>query len=296
MTYRPILIGISLFFAIFLLFCIAIFAVVNLTSNTSSFTLGPKIGMIQVVGTIESSEKIVKEIIRFRKADAIKAIVVRVDSPGGGVGPSQEIYEEIKVTASAKPVIISMGSVAASGGYYISAPATRIFANPGTITGSIGVIMGFTQYKTLLDKIGLSKFVIKSGAHKDIGSAVREMTDEERGLLQAMIDDVHDQFVTAIAEGRSLDPDKVRKLADGRLFSGRQALKAGLVDELGTLQNAIATAASLAHIDGEPNLVYPESDSPHLWDYLIEETVAAVRKIHSRASGGGLQFLWKFSD
>ena len=178
-----------------------------------------------------------------------------MDSPGGAVAPSQEIYEEVKKATLKKKVIVSMGSVAASGGYYISAPADRIIANPGTLTGSIGVIMEIPNIEGLMNKIGVKTEVIKSGRHKDIASAFRKMGKEERLILQGVLDDVHEQFIKAVSEGRKIPFEEAKKLADGRIFTGRQAVEARLVDELGTLEDAIAIAGRLAGIKGEPEVV-----------------------------------------
>ncbi|MBU4320953.1 MAG: signal peptide peptidase SppA, partial [Nitrospinae bacterium] len=178
-----------------------------------------------------------------------------VDSPGGAVAPSQEIYEEVKKATLKKKVIVSMGSVAASGGYYISAPADRIIANPGTLTGSIGVIMEIPNIEGLMNKIGVKTEVIKSGRYKDIASAFRKMGKEERLILQGVLDDVHEQFIKAVSDGRKIPFDEVKKIADGRIFTGRQAMEARLVDELGTLEDAIAAAGRLAGIKGEPEVV-----------------------------------------
>jgi protease-4 len=185
-----------------------------------------------------------------------------------------------------------MASVAASGGYYIAAPAREIFANPGTLTGSIGVIMEFTNFQELLDKIGLKNEVVKSGKHKDIGSPVRPMTEDDRILLQALIDDVHSQFVDAIAAGRRLDVQKVRALADGRIFSGRQAKELGLVDRLGSLEAAVLRAGELGGIDGKPEVIYPPSDKPKLIDFLIQETTSQIRDVLLKQQAGGLQYVW----
>jgi protease-4 len=219
-------------------------------------------------------------------------VVIRVDSPGGGVGPSQEIYTEIERLAAEKPVVVSMGSVAASGGYYVAAPAQRIVANPGTITGSIGVIMNFTNYQDLLDKIGLKSNVITSGKHKDIGSSVRPMTDEDRAILQGLIDDVHQQFVAAVAKGRKLEIDVTSKLADGRVFTGRQAQAIGLVDDLGNFQDAVTIAAELSGIDDEPHLVYPPEPKKGFIQYLLEETSSQLQKGLREEAATGLQYRW----
>ncbi len=218
-------------------------------------SLKDKIALVRVEGPIIKSKDITDEIKEYEKDKSIKAIVLRVDSPGGGVAPSQEIYESIKKAASKKPVVVSMGAIAASGGYYISAPANKIVANPGTLTGSIGVIMEIPNIKGLMDKIGVKTQIIKSGKHKDMASFFRDMEKEEREILQGVMDDVHEQFIKAVAEGRKMSIEDVRKIADGRVFSGRQALKEGLVDELGGLEYSIDIAAKMAGIKGEPDIV-----------------------------------------
>jgi len=217
--------------------------------------IGEKVALVRIEGPIVDSKNAIDEIKGYAKDLSIKAIVLRVDSPGGAVAPSQEIYEEVRRAASRKKVVVSMGSVAASGGYYISSPASRIIANPGTLTGSIGVIMEIPNIEGLMNKVGVKTEVIKSGRHKDIASIFRGMGREERMILQGVLDDVHEQFIKAVAEGRKMLPDDVRRLADGRVFTGRQALEVGLVDELGNLEDAIRVAARLAGIKGEPEVV-----------------------------------------
>lgn len=242
------------------IFFIIIATVLLLITGTVAFfkkgmSIGDKIGIVRVEGPIIDSKNAIEEIKEYSKDPSIKAIVLRVDSPGGAVAPSQEIYEEVRKAASAKKVVVSMGSIAASGGYYISAPATRIVANPGTLTGSIGVIMEIPNIEGLLNKIGVKTEVIKSGKHKDIASAFRGIGKEEREILQGVMDDVHDQFINAVAEGRKMLPGDVKKLADGRVFTGKQAKDAGLVDDLGNLEDAIKEAAKLSGIKGEPTVV-----------------------------------------
>lgn len=217
--------------------------------------LGSKLALIRIEGPILDSKDTVDEIKEYVKDNSVKAIVLRVDSPGGAVAPSQEIYEEVKKAVAKKKVVVSMGSLAASGGYYISAPATKIIANPGTLTGSIGVIMEVPNVEGLMNKIGIKTEVIKSGKHKDIASAFRSMGKEERKLLQGVMDNVHEQFIKAVAEGRKIKLEELRKIADGRIFTGEQAKANGLVDELGTLDDAIATAATLAGLKEEPEVV-----------------------------------------
>lgn len=292
MQKRPLLIALALLCGIFVFFLALILAVANMLDRPANFVARSQVGVIEVQGVIVDSKKIIEQLDGFHENGSIKAIVLRIDSPGGGVGPSQEIHDKVKRIDADKPVVASMGSVAASGGYYIAAPARQIFANPGTITGSIGVIMEFTNFQELLDKIGLHSEVVKSGKHKDIGSPVRPMTEEDRALLQGVIDDVHNQFVVSVAAGRQLDPQKVKELADGRIFTGRQARELGLVDELGSLDAAILRAGELGGIDGKPTVVYPPSDKPRLIDFLIQEASSQIRQALLTPQGGGLQYVW----
>ncbi len=220
-----------------------------------SAPIGDKVAVIDITGVISRTETIIDQIHQYRDDQAIKAIVLRINSPGGSVAPVQEIYSELKKLE--KPIVASMGSTAASGGYYIAAIADEILANPGTLTGSIGVIMQFTKLKGLYEKIGLEQQVVKSGKFKDTGSPVRDMTDEERELLQATLDDVHNQFIDAVFEGRQahLTREEIVALADGRIFSGQQALGHKLVDQLGNLPDAIDRAGELGGISGKPKVV-----------------------------------------
>jgi len=226
-----------------------------LTLFQKNIPLGNRLALIRIEGPIIDAKDAIDEIKEYTGDKSIKAIVLRVDSPGGAVAPSQEIYEEVKKAVAKKKVVVSMGSVAASGGYYISAPATKIIANPGTLTGSIGVIMEIPNIEKLMDKIGIRTEVIKSGRHKDIASAFRSMGKEEREILQGVMDNVHEQFIRAVAEGRKMKVEELRKIADGRIFTGEQAKTYGLVDELGTLEDAIKTAADLAGMKEEPEVV-----------------------------------------
>lgn len=240
-----------------ILFIIFILAVISLffVFLQREVPIGEKVALIKIEGPIFESAKSIDEIKGHLKDPSVKAIVLRVDSPGGAVAPSQEIYEEVRKAAAKKKVVVSMGSVAASGGYYISAPATKIFANPGTLTGSIGVIMEIPNIQGLMNKIGAKSEVIKSGKHKDIASVFRGIGKEERTILQGVLDDVHEQFIKAVSEGRKMRMEDVRNIADGRVFTGQQALKAGLVDELGNIEDAIKDAAKLAGIKGEPQVI-----------------------------------------
>jgi protease-4 len=224
----------------------------------TSIPLTSKVALIRVEGPIFDADNIVEEIKEYTENISVKAIVLRIDSPGGAVVPSQEIYEEIKSAAAKKKVVASMGSMAASGGYYIASPTSKIIANPGTITGSIGVILEIPNVEGLMSKIGVTSQVIKSGEHKDIGSAFRGIGEEEKKILQGVMDNVHAQFIKAVSDGRNMDIEKVREIADGRIFTGEQALEHGLVDELGTLEDAILIAAEMVGIKGKPVVVKKE--------------------------------------
>jgi protease-4 len=292
MKKRPFLLATALLAGLFAFFLALAVAVGSFMGQPSSFALGEKIGVIEVYGVIADSRQVIEQLHAFRDNDSIKALVLRIDSPGGGVGPSQEIHDEVKVLNALKPIVVSFGSVAASGGYYIAASAQEIFANPGTITGSIGVIMEFTNVQELLDKIGLSSVVVKSGQFKDIGSPTREMTASERELLQSLIDDVHSQFVSSVAEGRHLEEAEVRAIADGRIFTGRMAKELGLVDKMGNLEVAIQRAAELAGIEGKPQVVYPPGKKPRFIDYFIEETLNRLQFALQKQRMVGLQYLW----
>ncbi|MBU4318870.1 MAG: signal peptide peptidase SppA [Proteobacteria bacterium] len=218
---------------------------------------GSLVGVVEIFGPISSSDDILDQIRKFREDDSVSAIVLRIDSPGGAVGPSQEIYQEVRKTIKVKKVVASMGSIAASGGYYIAAAADKILANPGTITGSIGVILGYTNFRELLSKIGLTPVVIKSGKYKDIGSPLREMTGEEEKFLQDFSDEIHRQFISDVAVGRKLERDVVAAIADGRIMTGEKARSLGLVDEMGNLEDAVEVAGRLAGVEGKVIKVYP---------------------------------------
>ncbi len=251
---------------------------------------GEKVGVIEITGVISDSRDIIGSLKRFREEDAIKAIVVRIDSPGGAVGPSQEIFREIGRTVDRKKVIASMGTVAASGGYYIAAAANGIVANPGTITGSIGVIMGYTDFQQILKKIGLIPVVFKSGEHKDMGSPVRDMSAEEKQILQGFVDKIHRQFVSDVAAGRSMAPEKVGELADGRIYTGEEARTLGLVDRLGNLNDAIEWAGRLGGIEGKVSAVFAREKKLTFLRYITESMAPELlgRMIHSIPAVGYL--------
>ncbi len=253
---------------------------------------GKKIGVIEIVGVIVDSKQFLVDLKRFREDKSIKAIIIRVDSPGGGVGPSQEIFRAINKAKEVKKVITSMGALAASGGYYAAAATDGIMANPGTITGSIGVIMGYTDLQGIFKKIGLSSVVIKSGDFKDTGSPVRAMRVEERKFLQDFVSKIHDQFVSDVAGGRSLEKDVVAKLADGRIYTGMESVELGLVDRLGNLEDAVDWAAELAGIKGPVAVVYPPKPKLSFIEYITEASMKEMTGIISdRSINAG--FLYK---
>ncbi|SYZ73217.1 conserved hypothetical protein [Candidatus Zixiibacteriota bacterium] len=289
-TKKDIAIGIIIAFS----FVIAIgffgLMLVGAFSAESDFSLsgfGSRIAVVDVVGTITDAEPVVKQIKKWGKSPSIKAIVVHVDSPGGGVAASQEIYDEIKRVREedGKLVVVSMGSMAASGGYYISCAADKIMADPGTLTGSIGVIIQFYNAGQLLDKIGIQIEKVKSGELKDVGSFDRRMTDRERQMLSAVIMDTYEQFVEVVSQGRNLDKEKVYPLADGSIFTGRQAERLGLVDTLGGFEDAVRYAAQLAGLTGEPHLVKDVKPKAGLLD-LLGSASGKIKEVTSGDMGG----------
>lgn len=253
-----------------------------------------RIALIRVEGAILDSHQTVTELKRFGKSPAVKAIVLRIDSPGGGVVPSQEIHDAVKRVRDKhkKKVVASMGSVAASGGYYIAAATDHIVANPGTLTGSIGVIMELANLEGLFKKVGVKSIVIKSGRYKDLASPFRELSTGDRRILQSVLDDVHHQFIQAVAEGRSLPVNVVKPLADGRIFTGRQAKDVNLVDELGNLDDAIQVAADLAGIAGEPKVVEPRKRFS-IRDLLESHLFGSLPELHFQP-GLNLKYLMAY--
>lgn len=219
---------------------------------------GPRVAIVELEGIIVDADAIVRELREHQDNPAVRAVVLRVNSPGGVVAPTQEIFTAIqRLRRAKKPVVASLSSVAASGGYYVATAADRIYANPGTLTGSIGVVMQMANVEGLLKKVGVDYVVVKAGRYKDVGNFARTMTAEERRILQALLDDVYAQFVGAVAEGRGLDRETVLAFADGRIYSGQQARQLKMVDELGGLEEAIEAAAKLAGIPTRPKLIYP---------------------------------------
>jgi len=240
-------------------------------SREDGFPIGERIAILEIQGVILDSQPYLDSLSKIKKDDGIKAIVLRIDSPGGAVGPSQEIYSEILKLREKKPVIATLGSVGASGGYYIACAAQKILANPGTITGSIGVIAQFVSYEQLLKWAKLDVEVIKSGEFKDVGSPFKKMTETEKQYMQQLIDNVYSQFKLAVSKARGIDSKEMDKIADGRIFTGEQAKNLKLIDELGTLSDAISLAGTLSGIKGEPNVSYYPKKKMNFLDFILSK-------------------------
>ncbi len=268
----------GLFLSLFAFIAVAVLAVRSEDESAGAFSGGPAVGVLEIKGVIESSDKALKQLRRFAKDDHVKAILVRVDSPGGAVAPSQEIYEELRRVGEKKKTVCSMGNVAASGGYYISAGCQKIIANPGTLTGSIGVISQLPYLGDIARELKFQMVTIKSGKLKDVGNPFREMTDEERAYFQSMMDSVHEQFIEAVAQGRGLKVEDVRPWADGRVITGAQAKELKLVDEVGNFNDAVRLAAALGGIEGEPRLQYPPEEHPFHFEELLHEGGRALAR------------------
>ena len=283
----------------YLFFVLVLVAIVSVSSVLSGLVgvvverrvtgKGEQVGVIEMNGMILDSKKIIGQLKDFRENDRIKAIVLRIDSPGGAVGPSQEIYAEVKRTVKEKPVIASMGSVAASGGYYVAAPADGIVASPGTITGSIGVVMQLTDFRELFEKIGIQSDVVKSGDYKDLGSPFRSISETEEALLQQFVDSVHRQFVSDVAEGRNLDEETVGGLADGMIFTGEFALEAGLIDRMGNFNDAVEWAGRKGGIDGDIVTVYPPEERLSIVRRILQMTAAEIEAMLYRAGSSSVR-------
>ena len=254
---------------------------------------GKRIGVIRLEGVIVKSALLIKEIKRFRDDRSIGGVVLRINSPGGSVAPSQEIHEEIKKLARKKKVVTSMGSVCASGGYYVAVASHTIFANPGSVTGSIGVIVGFSNLKGLFDKIGIKSYIVKSGRFKDIGTPSRDMTPEDLKVIQDVVDSIYGQFVKTVALDRRLPLEKVKALADGRVFSGTQAKRAGLVDRIGSLEDAITYLAKTIGVHGRPSVIYSKKPGKKLWELLFKNMVGNwASRVLGPAGNAGFYYLW----
>jgi protease-4 len=270
----------------------AMTALLSISGPSSGVSFGNRIGVITLEGTIVDPEPILTQLVDFKKDKRVKAIILRVNSPGGGVAPSQEIYREIRKTIKTKKVIASMGSLAASGGYYIASGANKIVASPGTLSGSIGVIMEFLQAEELMRKLGVGLEVLKTGEFKDIGSPHRRMSDRDRDLIQSLIGEIQDQFVDAVAKGRNLPVEKVREIADGRILSGARCKELGLVDVLGNFQDAVDLAKEMSGIEGDVTLVYSRKAKGRLWQLLFEDAAEFLSRAVRSVLQARPEYLW----
>lgn len=284
---------------LFVLFVVTLFALVLYTvrdddGDTLSFG-DNKIGVVELSGVILESKSLIEQLQRFAESASIRAIILRIDSPGGGVAASQEIFNEVLRLRKVKKKIIvsSIASVGASGAYYIACGTDKIIANPGTVTGSIGVIAEWINYGELMKWAKLKNIVFKSGELKDAPSPIRELTVAEKKYLQNIIDDMYIQFLTAVAEGRKLDVDKVRQLADGRVFTGKDAKDKGLIDELGGLQEAVEITSKLVQITGEPKLVYPPRSKKGLLGLLFDDASTVLPMNSALDSRIQFSYVWK---
>src|SRR4029453_10850974 len=287
-----ILRGLGLLFVFILVVFTGIFFYAYLTGGDSkalSLFSGDGVGVLQIDGAIDDSRGVLIELKRLKEQPWVKAIVVRIDSPGGAVAPTQEIFEEIQRSKKQKPFIASMGGMATSGGYYIAAACDKIVANPGTLTGSIGVIMQLTNVEDLMKKIGVKGVNVKSGQNKDIGSPFQPLSPEGKEILQSLVDNVHGQFVAAVAKGRSMDEAQVRKLADGRLYSGAQAKELGLVDQFGTLDDAIEFAAKRVGLEENPTVYYSSPEQERCGRKIF---FAAIGRGFPASQRGWLRYEW----
>jgi len=283
MRKHPVIAGILLLFLVGTLTFVLIY---RIAGKRLDLSMGDRVGVILVQGVLADARGIIEQIDEFDGNDSVKAVVLRVESPGGGVVPSQEIYDRLKKVKENKIVVASLGAVAASGGYYIACAADKIVANPGTVTGSIGVILQFPLFEELFRKIGIGSTTIKSGKYKDMGSPFRELTPGERAFLQGVTNDIYDQFVDTVLASRNIPPSRSAEIAEGKIFTGRQALELGLVDALGSEQDAIDLAAKLSGMEGKPAVVYGKEKKGGLLRYLLEESAQFLaREIRESFTG-----------
>lgn len=292
MRKHPVIFGLLLLLIVGIVAFLFVYGVTSLRGVDEPFSSKGKVGVVVIRGLISDSRDVTDLLGKYEKDDHVRVVVIRIDSPGGGVVPAQEIYDKVLNLKKKKKVVISMGSVAASGGYYIACAGDRIIANPGTITGSIGVIIQFSQIEELLEKIGLKPTVIKSGKYKDVGSPVREMTEDEKELIQGVVDDIYDQFLDAVSASRNISKEEIKTIADGKIYTGRQALHLGLIDELGNMEYTIKVAAKLGGIEGKPRVIYPEEKKKSLLRYLTKEMISLISE-DLENSNTGIDYLFR---
>lgn len=274
--------GPSLFLTFLASFGIIFLGLIILVVVASFFFLGEKpeiirgdsIGVVKIEGIINDAEPVLKTLEKYKKDKSIKAIIVRIDSPGGVVGPSQEIFQGLKKLRDSKKVVASFGALAASGAYYVACGANHIVANPGTLTGSIGVLMEFMNLQKLYQWAKMESKVLKSGKYKDIGSPFRPMQSDEEKLLNQLIENIYQQFKEVVIAERKIEPIAIEQIADGRVFSGEQALRLHLVDQLGNFEDAVETTKKLAGLTGDVELTYPPKERGTLLRYLLGENIS----------------------
>jgi protease IV len=275
-------------FLIIILIVVIVFSALYLASSLSSAGTG-KIGVVEIEGAIMDMKEATEDVVKFKEDDSVKGVILRINSPGGAVGPTQEIYSEIKKLKQMKKVYVSMGSVCASGGYYLAVTGEKVYASPSTITGSIGVIMEQAVVEDLMKKIGIEANTIKSGPLKDTGTPFRKMRDDERKYLQGVIDSIYEQFVSDVAEGRKIPIDKVRQLADGRIYTGLQAKDTGLIDNIGTFYDVVDEMQKDLGIHGKPSLVYGKRP----FSFLRWLLSSAIQDVVFKNTSQPVQFLYK---
>lgn len=258
----------TIFLSLFCLFSLFIVFVFALRSASDSLEGSGDIAVVEVRGPIFDSKKIVQQLDRIENNEHIHGLLLRIDSPGGSVGASQEIYQAVKRVAKKKKVVASMGSVAASGGYYVAVGADKIVANPGTLTGSIGVLMDYTNVEGLLKFLKIHAELLTAGEMKDAGSALKPLSEKDREYLQSILDNLHEQFKNAVGENRNLQKEQMDSLGNGQVFTGAQALQLGLIDQLGNQQDAVDLLAEMLGIKGKPKLIYPRKEKIHYLDLL----------------------------
>ena len=290
-----VIIGTSLLFVVG--FMVLMFVGMMASDGDVSFgSFGGSIGVIPMAGVMDEStgRPVIEYLERWRDVGSIKAIVIHVNSPGGGTAIAQEIHDAILKTREKKPVVVSMAGVAASGGYYIACAADRIVANPGTVTGSIGTIMSFHTFQGVFDKVGIGTEVIKSGEFKDVGDYSREMSHEEELMLKSVVMDSYEQFVEAIATGRNMDKEDVYAVADGSIYTGLQAYNLGLVDTLGGLADAVELAADLAGLEGKPEVVRPREKRRSFFSDLLTGVLGTLgQEIKDAGVGPRLMYIYR---
>lgn len=273
----------------------SIISLLNGKKNGSRFSSGSikKIGLVRIEGAINESYEYVRQLKSFRQENSIAGVLLRIDSPGGAVAPSQEIYSEVlNFRKDKKPLIVSMGSLAASGGYYIASPSQKIFADPGTLTGSIGVIMTLPMFEGLSKKIGIEMRTFKAGKYKDFTSPYRDITSQEQSVLQRLLDDTHEQFISDVAKGRNLPFDSIKAIADGRVFTGRQALTIHLVDTMGGFQDAEAYIKHITGVSNKTKMVERNEKSNIFRDWLIEEAIHTFPQMYQLFAKPAPQYLF----